>query len=43
MDRSAINQALAKALAYVNAGKPAQAASWARKLIGLLREAGIDV
>ena len=43
MDRTAINQALAKALAYANAGKMAEATAWARKLVALLRETGIEV
>lgn len=36
LDRSQINQALAKAIAYKNCGKEEQAAQWAIKLIELL-------
>lgn len=36
MDRSEINRALAKAIAYKNVGKDAEAANWARRLIELL-------
>lgn len=36
LDRSAINQALAKAIAYKNCGKDQDAAIWAVKLITLL-------
>jgi len=36
MDRSAINQALAKAMAYKQCGNDAAAAEWGRKLIELL-------
>ena len=41
MDRSAINQALAKALAYKQCGKNADAEAWARKLITLLELSNI--
>jgi hypothetical protein len=37
LDRSAINQALAKAIAYKNCGKEQEAAEWAIKLIELLQ------
>ena len=43
MDRQAINQALAKSLAYANAGKSAEASAWAKSLITLLEEAAIEV
>ena len=33
MDRSAINRALAKAMAYKQCGKEAEAAQWARELL----------
>lgn len=33
IDRSAVSQALAKAIAYKQCGKDAEAAAWARKLI----------
>ena len=36
MDRSLINQALAKAIAYKQCGKHDMAEEWARKLIQLL-------
>jgi hypothetical protein len=34
--RSEINQALAKAIAYRDCGKPEQAAEWAAKLVRML-------
>jgi hypothetical protein len=34
--RSELAQALAKAVAYRDCGKPAQAAEWAAKLVGML-------
>jgi hypothetical protein len=36
IDRSAVAQALAKAIAYKNCGKDSDAEQWARKLIRLL-------
>lgn len=36
MDRSEINRALAKAIAYKQCGKDREANNWARKLIELL-------
>lgn len=36
MDRSLINKALAKALAYKQCGKDAEAEEWARELVRLL-------
>lgn len=41
MDRSEINRALAKAMAYKNCGKDTEAAEWARKLVELLECAEI--
>lgn len=41
MDRSEINRALAKALAYKNCGKQEQAEHWARQLVELLECADI--
>jgi hypothetical protein len=41
MDRSEINRALAKAIAYKQCGKAAEARDWARKLINLLECAEI--
>ena len=41
LDRSAIAQALAKAIAYKACGKDSQAADWARTLIDLLGLHGI--
>jgi hypothetical protein len=35
-DRSTIAQALAKAIAYRDCGKPEQAAEWAAKLVRML-------
>jgi GH25 family lysozyme M1 (1,4-beta-N-acetylmuramidase) len=43
IERVAASQALAKAIAYHNAGKAAQASEWAQRLIAMLRAAGIDV
>lgn len=36
MDRSAINRALAKAMAYKQCGNDVNAAEWARELVRLL-------
>ncbi len=41
IDRSAVAQALAKAIAYKNCGKDADAAQWAAKLVELLECAEI--
>ena len=41
IDRSATAQALAKAIAYKQCGKDADAAQWARKLVELLECAEI--
>lgn len=41
MDRSEINRALAKAIAYKNCGKQDEAEEWARELIRLLECADI--
>lgn len=41
IDRTAASTALAKAIAHKMAGNDVEAASWARKLIDLLREAEI--
>lgn len=41
IDRSAVAQALAKAIAYKSCGKNVEAAEWARKLIVLLQLAEI--
>jgi hypothetical protein len=43
IDRSATSQALAKVIAYHQAGKAAMAKEWAQRLISMLRAAGIDV
>lgn len=40
-DRSAVSQALAKAIAYKNCGKDREAESWARQLVHLLQCASI--
>lgn len=42
-DRSAINRALAKAIAYQDCGKPELAAAWAARLCTLLGARGILV
>lgn len=41
IDRSAVAQALAKAIAYKNCGKDAEAQAWARQLVELLECAQI--
>jgi hypothetical protein len=41
MDRTEINRALAKAMAYKQCGKDADAAAWARRLVELLECAQI--
>lgn len=41
MDRSEINRALAKAIAYKSCGKDKEAQEWAKKLIYLLECADI--
>ena len=41
VDRSEVNQALAKAIAYKQVGKEAEAQEWARKLIRQLELAEI--
>ena len=41
IDRSAVSQALAKAIAYKQCGKDQDAKQWARKLIQLLELAEI--
>jgi hypothetical protein len=41
MDRSEINQALAKAIAYKQCGQHDKAREWARKLVALLECAEI--
>lgn len=41
IDRSEVARALAKAIAYKQCGKDAEAAEWARKLIQLLQCAEI--
>jgi hypothetical protein len=43
IDRSAASQALAKVIAYHQAGKAAMAKEWAQRLVAILRAAGIDV
>ena len=43
IDRAAASQALAKAIAYHQAGKAAMAKEWAQRLVEMLRNAGIDV
>ena len=41
IDRTEVSRALAKAIAYKQCGKNAEAAAWARKLIELLELAEI--
>ncbi len=41
IDRSEVNTALAKAIAYKNCGKDADAQDWARRLVELLECAEI--
>jgi hypothetical protein len=41
IDRSAVNQALAKAIAYKQCGKDQDAKAWARRLVELLELAEI--
>ena len=41
IDRSKVAQALAKAIAYKQCGKQADAEAWARRLVELLECAGI--
>lgn len=43
INRTAASQALAKAIAYHQAGKVAMAKEWPQRLIAMLRDAGIDV
>lgn len=41
IDRSEVNRALAKAIAYKNCGKDQEAINWARRLVELLECAEI--
>jgi hypothetical protein len=41
IDRTEVSRALAKAIAFKNCGKDAEAAAWARKLVHLLECAEI--
>jgi len=43
VDRAAASQALAKAIAYHQAGNAAMAKEWAQRLVPMRRDAGIDV
>ena len=43
IDRAEASQALAKAIAYHQAGKAAMAREWAQRLVAMLRDAGIEV
>jgi hypothetical protein len=43
INRAAASQALAKAIAYHQAGKAEMAKEWAQRLVTILRDAGIDV
>ncbi len=42
IDRAAMSQALAKAIAFKNAGKDEEAARWATKLVRLMQAADIQ-
>lgn len=41
VDRSEASRAMAKAIAYKNCGKDAEAEAWARRLVEILECAGI--
>ena len=41
MNRSAINQALSKAIAYKVAGKDKEAKEWGNKLVSMLKAEGL--
>uniref|UniRef100_A0A6M3L4C3 Uncharacterized protein n=1 Tax=viral metagenome TaxID=1070528 RepID=A0A6M3L4C3_9ZZZZ len=43
MDRSSLNRALAKTLAYIGCGKLADASAWAQQLVDALRAAGLTI
>jgi hypothetical protein len=43
IDRAAASRALAKAIAYHQAGNTRMAKEWAQRLVEMLRDAGIDV
>jgi hypothetical protein len=43
IDRAAASRALAKAVAYHQAGKAAMAKAWAQRLVAMLRDAIINV
>jgi hypothetical protein len=43
MNRREANQALAKVIAYLECGKPANASEWADRLVGMIRAAGVGV
>ena len=43
IDRAAASRALAKAIAYHQAGKPALAKEWAQRLVAMLRDAGVGI
>jgi len=43
IDRSAASQALAKVIAYHQAGKAAMAKEWAQRLVSILRAAGVEI
>jgi hypothetical protein len=43
INRAAASQALAKAIAYHQAGKAAMAKEWAQRLVAMLRDAGIEI
>jgi hypothetical protein len=43
IDCAAVSRALAKAIAFHQAGKAMMAKEWAQRLVAILRDAGIDV
>jgi hypothetical protein len=43
IDRTAASQALAKTIAYHQAGKAELATEWAQRLVAMLRDAGIEI
>lgn len=42
MDRSELSKCLAKVIAYKNVGNDKEASVWAKKLVKMLRENGVD-
>jgi len=42
LDKSGISQALAKTIAFLACGKRAEASHWARRLVSMLTDAGVE-